>query len=61
MDLEELNRAVYTFFDVLGNVGGLGGVLFSIAAFINGIFSFNRSENYLVSHLFKQSASTDLP
>ena len=43
-----MSRSVYTFFDVLGNVGGLAGVLFSLAAFINGMFVFNDSENILV-------------
>ena len=48
MDQHNLSRAVYTYFDVLGNVGGLSGVLFSVAAFLNGMFTFNHSDNVLV-------------
>ena len=34
------DRAVFTFFDLLGNVGGFSGVLASIAAFINNFFNY---------------------
>lgn len=35
LDVNVVSRSVYTFFDVLGNVGGLAGVLFSITGTIN--------------------------
>mmetsp|Transcript_13832 Transcript_13832/g.17532 ORF Transcript_13832/g.17532 Transcript_13832/m.17532 type:complete len:80 (-) Transcript_13832:863-1102(-) len=39
-DRIEETRTVYNFFDVLGNVGGLSGVLFSLAAAISGTLNF---------------------
>ena len=35
LDVNVVSRSVYTFFDLLGNVGGLSSVLFTIAAIIN--------------------------
>mmetsp|Transcript_28809 Transcript_28809/g.38426 ORF Transcript_28809/g.38426 Transcript_28809/m.38426 type:complete len:80 (+) Transcript_28809:897-1136(+) len=40
LDKKEETRTVYNFFDVLGNVGGLSGVLFSLAAAISGTLNF---------------------
>ena len=53
LDLQKESRSVYTFFDVLGNVGGLSGILFSVAAAINNALNFNSSENRLVKELYK--------
>ena len=40
LDVNLVSRSVVTFFDVLGNVGGLSGVLFAIAGAIHGILTF---------------------
>mmetsp|Transcript_13143 Transcript_13143/g.16723 ORF Transcript_13143/g.16723 Transcript_13143/m.16723 type:complete len:137 (-) Transcript_13143:900-1310(-) len=40
LDLREESRTVYNFFDVLGNVGGLSGILFSLAAAISSTLTF---------------------
>ena len=45
-------RAVFTFFDALGNVGGLYGILFGIIGSINNLFSFQQAENYLAERLY---------
>ena len=53
LDLFEEGRSVYTFFDVLGNVGGLSGILTSIAATISGALNYMRTEDHLVKQLYK--------
>ena len=50
------DRSVFTFFDLLGNVGGFAGVLASIAAVINNFFNYQRGENQLVTQLYKTSS-----
>ena len=53
LDLYEESRSVYTFFDVLGNVGGLSGILTSIAATISAALNYQRTEDHLVKKLYK--------
>ena len=53
LDLNEESRNVYTFLDVLGNVGGLAAVLASVASAINDALNHQRTENYLVKELYK--------
>lgn len=55
MDQNKVSRAVYTYFDVLGNVGGLAGVLSGVAMFVSSIFTYQDSENVLVSQLFRKN------
>ena len=38
---------------LLGDVGGLYGLLFSVLASLNAIFSFNKPKNLLVQSLYK--------
>ena len=40
MDLHITSRSVYTAFDLLGNVGGLIGVLVGVGAFIVGMLDY---------------------
>ena len=50
-----VQRSAYTLWAVLGDVGGLNGVIFSVAATIVSIFAYNKDENYLASKLFTLS------
>ena len=50
-----VQRSAYTLWAVLGDVGGLNGVIFSVAATIASIFAYNKDENYLASKLFTLS------
>ena len=38
---------------LLGDVGGLYGLLFSVLSSLNGIFRFHKPENLLVQSLYK--------
>ena len=60
MDLHITARSVYTAFDLLGNVGGLIGVLVGVGAFIVGMLDYQTSENVLVQHLYKHSPHSQL-
>ena len=51
--VKKVERSVYNFLMLLGDVGGLYGLLFSVLASINAIFSFNKLENLLVQSLYK--------
>jgi hypothetical protein len=46
-------RDVYTFFDMISDIGGLQGILFSFVAAFLGIVNYNFLQNYMVSKLFR--------
>ena len=46
-------RTVYTYFDLLSDVGGLTGMFFSIFAIIVSFWTYNSFDNMMVSKLFK--------
>ena len=46
-------RTVYTYFDLLSDVGGLTGMFFSIFAIIVSFWTYNSFDNLMVSKLFK--------
>ena len=55
MDLSLIayERTLYTFFELLSDVGGLSGILVTIFTVIVSIWNFNSFENLMVSNLFK--------
>ena len=57
--VKTVERSVYNFLMFLGDVGGLYGLLYSVLAFLNSIFSFQNSENLLVQSLYKGGDMTD--
>ena len=46
--VETIERSVYNLLMLLGDVGGLYGLLFSVFATLNNVFNFQKSENILV-------------
>ena len=57
--VKTVERSVYNFLMFLGDVGGLYGILFSVSAILNSIFSFQNSENLLVQSLYKGGNMTN--
>ena len=55
LDAEKVCRQVYTFWTVVGEVGGLSGVLIYLTAKILSVLNHNKSDNHLVSQLFRTS------
>ena len=55
MDLNvlQIERKVYTLFDMLSDVGGLTGILAIICQTICSLWNFNSFDNFMVSRLFK--------
>ena len=51
--MKKVERSVYNSLMLLGDVGGLYGLLFSVLATLNSIFSFQKPENLLVQSLYK--------
>ena len=51
-DVTYIHRQVYNSFMLLGNVGGLYGILLSIAASFLSVINYGKSENYLIADLF---------
>ena len=51
-DLQLVERSGYTIFDLLADVGGISGLLFSVASYLLSIFNSNFFDNYLASKLF---------
>ena len=46
--VETVERSVYNLLMLLGDVGGLYGLLFSVFATLNNVLNFQKSENTLV-------------
>ena len=46
-------RSVYTFFDLLSDIGGLNGILMTIAGIICATWNFNKFDNNMVERLFR--------
>ena len=57
LNAKVVSRSVYTFWAVLGEVGGFFGVLFNLAAYASSIFVYQRSTNHLASELYSVSES----
>ena len=70
MDANRINRSVYNFLTLLGDVGGFFGIVSAFFAFINSATSYQRAENLFVQTLYdakplslngkRKSESTDL-
>ena len=53
--MKKVERSVYNTLMLLGDVGGLYGLLFSVFAILNAVFSFQKSKNLLVQSLYKEN------
>lgn len=51
--VKKVERSIYNFLMVLGDVGGLYGLLFSVGSSLCAIFHFQKPENILAQSLFK--------
>ena len=60
MDLDkyEINRTVYTSLDMLGDIGGLLGILFDIGSILIMFITGNGLNYLLISHIFKEETDT---
>ena len=52
-------RSVYNTLMLLGDIGGLFGLLFSVCATLNNVLNFQKAENYLVKSLFRGKITTE--
>lgn len=52
MDANRINRSVYNFLTLLGDVGGFFGIVSAFFAFINGATSYQKAENLFVQTLY---------
>ena len=59
LSLKTFERSVYTLFDLLSDIGGLSGILFSFFLLMNNAWNFNKFDNMLVSRLFKLRPGDD--
>ena len=57
-DARLMTRSVFSFWQVLSEVGGLNGFLISIVALAVSIFTFNQDENYLAGKLYRPQSTT---
>ena len=53
------SRKVYSFFDVLGDAGGLLALLAAVVSCFLHVVNFNKAENSLVSELYKPNPADD--
>ena len=52
LTVNQVERNVYTMFDMLSDIGGLSGILVSTFAILASIWNYLAYDNYLVSRLF---------
>ena len=48
LSVKTTERSVYNLLMLLGDVGGLFGILFSVFATLNNVLNFQKAENFLV-------------
>ena len=60
-DVTTVSRKVYTFFMLLGDVGGFYSLFVSIAATILNVVNYQKQENLLVSDLYKHETQAKEP
>ena len=53
LDLKEIKRSGYTILDLISDIGGIQGVLFSSFTIFVGVWNHNMIENYLVTKLYR--------
>ena len=52
-----MKRSAYNFFDMMSDIGGMQGLLYSGFAFFISIWNYMMFENYMVTRLFKLEQS----
>ena len=53
LNLTNYERTLYTLFDLLSDIGGLSGILFTLLAFFVRSWNFNSFDNMMASHLYQ--------
>ena len=59
-DVLQVERSVYNFFTLLGDIGGFYGISVSFGALLVSYMTFNNAENFLSKHLFSETSSEQL-
>ena len=52
LDAVKITRSIYTYFQALGDTGGLNSILVSITSVLVSVLSHNSAENFLVNRLY---------
>ena len=53
LDVQHYERKVFTYFDMLSDIGGLTGILGTIFGLISAQWNYHSFDNHMVSRLFK--------
>ena len=53
-DIEVVQHSVYSFFDLLRDLGGISAMMIFLGSFANSFFSYKKLENMLVARLYKK-------
>ena len=53
LDVTQIERKVYTYFEMLSDAGGLIGIITTVFAFISSFWNYESLENFMVSRLYK--------
>ena len=53
LDRKFIKRMCYSFLDLLGDLGGVIGILMVIFSSVVSCFNYNNFDNYMISRLFK--------
>ena len=61
LDLIELQRNTYTFFEYVSDLGGLYGFLFPVSMILISVLKFHSFDNAMVQNLFRVSGSQKPP
>ena len=52
LDIKQVYRLSYGVLDLISDIGGVYIFIFSLLAFILGMWNYNYVDNYMVSHLY---------
>ena len=58
-DIIEISRNSYKIVDLLSDIGGMNGILLSVALLFLSIWNFNNFDNTIVSRLYKIEVPSD--
>ena len=53
LSMNQVERAGYNFLDILSDVGGIQGLLFTFCGILLTVLNYNNFDNYLASRLYK--------
>lgn len=59
LDIKQVYRLTYGVLDLISDIGGVYILIFSLLAFILGMWNYNYVDNYMVSRLYRMESESE--